>query len=84
MKREVSNLDFFQCPVVEVGGDPRGCRGVQETGLPLIPADKGVEKENAELIPHGEKLRKVLKMAGIIAAVALFVGVTIAIFVLES
>ncbi len=80
MKREVNNLDFFQCPVVEVGGDPRGNRGIQETGLPLIPTDGDGLKENTDFIPKNERLKKVLKIAAVVALAALFVGIGIAIF----
>lgn len=82
MKREINDLDFFQCPVVEVG-NRRTARGINETGLPLIPAEGDGIKENEEPVSSGEKLKKALKIVGIIAAVALFVGAVIAIFLME-
>lgn len=80
MKREVSNLDFFQCPVVEIGGDPRANRGIQETGLPHIPSAGDGIVENAEPVLGDGKLKKSLKIAAIIAVIAVFIGIGIAIF----
>ena len=82
MKRNISDLAFFQCPVVELGGS-RSAKGIRETGLPLIPANADGIKENDELLPKGEKIKKVIKIIGIVAAIALFIGVTIAIFLPE-
>ena len=72
MKREPNDLDFFQCPVVEVG-DMRTARGILETGLPLIPSEADGIKENAVPVSGNAMLRKALKIAGIIVLAVLFI-----------
>lgn len=79
MKREKNNYDFFISPVTEVG-DPRSAKGVRETGLPHIPSAGDGIVENAEPVLGDGKLKKFLKIAAIIAAVAVFIGIGIAIF----
>ena len=79
MKREKNNYDFFISPVTEVG-DPRSAKGVRETGLPHIPSTGDGIVENAEPVLGDGKLKKSLKIAAIIAAVAVFIGIGIAIF----
>ena len=81
MKRDLKNMDFFTCPVIEVG-DMRSAKSILDTGLPHIPADDGT-KDNAALICKGNKLKKALKILGIVAVVALFIGVTVAILISE-
>ena len=72
MKREVSDLDFYQCPTTDIDL-ARDTRVNREPVMPIIPQTGDGVTENAELISKGEKVKKTLKIAAIIAVAALFV-----------
>ncbi|MBR3979204.1 MAG: hypothetical protein IKJ94_06240 [Oscillospiraceae bacterium] len=82
MKREVKDLEFFLCPTTEIDVGRQGGRGgINQTEIPLSPKGSSAIEENAEPISHGEKVKKALKIAAIIAVVALFVGFAVAFVV---
>lgn len=84
MKREVKDLDFFLCPTTEIDVGRQGGRGgINHTEIPLSPKGSSDIKESVEPISQGEKVKKTLKIAAIIALIALFVGFCV-VFVLNN
>ena len=82
MKREVRDLDFYQCPTTEIDAnhDPRVYR---EPVMPIIPQKGDGFIESAEPISQGAKVKKALKIAAIVAVAALFVGFSV-VFVMNN
>ena len=72
MKREVSDLDFYQCPTTDIDL-ARDTRVHREPVMPIIPQTGDGVTENAEPVSRGEKMRKILKKVAILAAIVLFV-----------
>ena len=80
MKREVKDLHFYQCPTTEIDS-ARDTRVHREPVMPIIPQTGDGFQESAEPVSQGEKVKKALKIAAIIAVVALFVGFAVAFVV---
>lgn len=80
MKRNVSDLDFYQCPTLDIDGGSDN-RFRHERVMPIIPQKGDGFAENAEPISRGEKIKKILKKAAIIAIIALFVVFAVVFFI---
>ena len=70
MKRKVRDLDFYQCPTLNIDSDI-DTRVHREPVMPIIPQKGDGFAENAEPPSRGEKAKKILKKVAIFAAVAL-------------
>lgn len=66
---------YFISPAAEVGKK----QTQRDIGVPYLPMDGDGVNEIAEQIPGSAKLRKTLKIAGIIVLVALFIGLGVVV-----
>ena len=77
MKRNVSDLDFYQCPTLDIDSG-KDNRFRHERVMPIIPQKGDGFVENAEPVSRGEKMRKILKKVAIFAAIVLFIVFAVA------
>ena len=82
MKREVSDLDFLQCPTTDIDSGHK-TSVYREPVMPIIPQTGDGVTENVDPISRADKVKKVLKIAAIITVAALFV-VFCALFVMNN
>ena len=74
MKPEIRD-PYFMSPAAEVGKK----QTQRDIGVPYLPMDGDGVEELAEPISGNAKLRKMLKIAGIVVLAALFVGLGVVV-----
>ena len=77
MKRNVSDLDFYQCPTLDIDSGKDNRFGHDKV-MPIIPQKGDGFVERVEPVSRWEKTKKILKRVAIFAIIAFFVGFAIA------